>query len=55
MERSPVIVPDNLCNVLFGIEPPPGETLYNIDGGWGPNSEVDPNTDLEAAEPSYPD
>ena len=39
------------------IEPPPRETLYYVYGDLGPNSELDSNTDLEAAEvePSYPD
>ena len=41
------------CN---GVEPPPRETLTYVDGGWGPNSELDSDsttdTDLEAVEPS---
>ena len=44
----------------LGIEPLPRETLSYVDGGWGPNSELDSDsttdTDLEAAEPlSSPD
>ena len=41
-----------------GIEPPPRETLSYVDGGWGPNSELDldstTGTDLEAVEHHHP-